>query len=401
MRFRDYVKEDRIKMKKLLTITATISGCLLAAYFLLTPQVHEQDDHDDHDHDHNFLPFSQELAEANHIVKDTVSPGTLKRIVRAPAQITIASDQKAHILPKASGIAVKAYKNLGEMVDNNELVATLESKEMAEAKSNYLSSVKKEQLALAAFIREKNLHEKNVSSLQEFYDAESAKNEAGIERELAKQKLHTLGLSSKAIEQLPHESPEKLRVYELRSPIRGKVIARHITPGEMVTNDHEVYTIADLSSVWAEIHVFAKDRPSVKEGQFVVISTDAGQSVPARVVYLSPIIDPETRTSTALAQLDNMSDIWHPGTFVQAELLTDETTVPLMVKKTAIQNIDGIDVVFIAASEGFEVRPITKGRSDEENCEVISGLEAGEEYACKNTFLLKADLKKEEAEHMD
>lgn len=388
-------------MKRLFTTTAAIAGCLLAAYFLLPPQSHDADEEDDHDHDHGFLSFSHELAEANHIMTEKASQGILRQLVRAPAQITIVSDQKAHILPKVSGIAVVAYKNLGETVYAGEIVATLESKEMAEAKSGYLSSLKKEQLVSNAFLREKNLYEKNVSSTQEFYDAESAKNEAAIDLELAKQKLHTLGLNTKTIDQLPKETPEKLRVYELRSPIAGKVIARHITPGEMVTNDHQVYVIADLSSVWAEIHVFAKDRPLVKEGQTVIISTDAGQSVPARVAYLSPIIDPETRTSIALVQLDNSSELWHPGAFVQAEFIADEITVPLMVKREGIQNIDGVDVLFVAASDGFEVRPVTRGRSDEEHCEVISGLNSGEEYACKNTFLLKADLKKEEAEHMD
>lgn len=388
-------------MKRLLTIGGATAVCLLTIYLLVTSQDSGDFEDDDHDHDHEFLPFSKELVEANHIQVETASPGILKQIVRAPAQIVIISDQKAHVLPKASGIAVIAHKNLGETVYADEVVAVLESREMAEAKASYLTALKKERLAETAFQREKNLHEKNISSAQEFNNAETAKNEAAIELELSRQKLHALGLDARAIRHLPHEPTEKLTVYELRSPIAGKVIARHITPGELVTNDHAIYTIADLSSVWAEIHVFSKDRPYVKEGQTVAITSPEGQSAHASVSYLSPMIDTETRTSTALVKIDNTSETWLPGSFVQATFITEEINVPLLVKKEAIQTIDGVDVLFVSADDGFAVRPVTKGKQDETQCEILSGLVPGEDYACRNTFLLKADLKKEEAEHMD
>ena len=73
----------------------------------------------------------------------------------------------------------------------------------------------------------------------------------------------------------------------------------------------------------------------------------------------------------------------------------------LLVPKEAIQNVDGQDVIFISEKDGFAVRPITTGRSDDRQQEVLDGLTVGETYACKNTFLLKAELKKDEAEHMD
>lgn len=383
-----------------MTIGSTFAGCLLAAYFLWTPSDVEIAEDDDQHHD-DFLMFSKELLATNSIEIEKASSGSLKQLVRAPAQIAIISDQKVHILPKASGIAIATYKNLGENVAAGEIVAILESKEMAEAKASYLTALKKMQLASSAFQREKSLYEKNITSLQDYNNLESSKEEALIELELSRQKLHTLGLTTNAINQLPNEAPDQLRVYELHSPIAGKVIARHITPGEFVTSGHEVYVIADLSTVWAEIHVFSQDRQFVKQGQTVIITTSDGQAVQGKVSYLSPIIDPETRTSTALVEIDNQTETWLPGSFVQAEFTTNEVDVPLIVKKDAIQNIDGVDVLFVSAPDGFAVRPVTKGRIDEENCEVVSGLQPGEDYACKNTFLLKADLKKDEAEHMD
>lgn len=387
-------------MKTFLTIGTTLIACFLAAYFLWTSAPDEIAENHDHPQQ-DFLSFSEELINANQIGIEKASSGPIKKIIRAPAQMIILSDQMAHILPRASGIVLAAYKNLGEDVAAGEVIATLESKDMAEAKANYLTALRREQLASKTFECEKNLHAKNLSSFQDFNQTESVKEEALIELELYRQKLHTLGLNNQAIIQLPYEASDALRIYELCSPIAGKVIARAITPGELLTINHEAYIIANLSTIWAEIHVFSQDRQFVKQGQIVTIKTNDGQTIQTKVSFLSPIIDEDTRTSIALAKIENPLGAWLPGSFAQAEFIAEQVNAPLIVKKDAIQTIDGIDVLFVSQANGFAIRPVTRGRYDEENCEIISGLEPGEDYACKNTFLLKADLKKDEAEHMD
>lgn len=387
-------------MRKLITICLTVAGCALATYFLWTPNAIEEDTHEEEHHE-DFLPFSKEVAEANNIEIEKAGPGMLKQKVEAPAQIKIIPDQEAHIHPKISGIVVAACKNLGDPVSAGEVVAILESKEMAEAKASYLTALKKEQLSSTAYEREKKLHEKNISSTQDYNAAENTMEESKIETELCRQKLLSLGLDSDCINHLPNDSCDTLRTYEVRSPITGKIIDRRIASGEFITADEEIYSVADLSTVWAEIHIFANDRPFVKQGQPVAIAANDGKTIKAKVSYLSPIINPETRTSIAYAAIDNRSGYWLPGTYAYATFLTDKTDVALAVKKEAIQNIDGVDTLFVSTDEGFAVRPVTKGRSDDDRCEIVSGLNPGEEYACKNTFLLKADLKKEEAEHMD
>lgn len=390
-------------MKKMLfQIGAILAGCTLVALaFWSTAGSDADDDHDHDHHDEEFVHFSDDMVKAHNIDVRPAAPGTLKQRIRAPAQITIGSDQLSHVLPKVEGVVLTANKNIGESVKKGELLALIESKEIAEAKSNYLTALKRNQLADSVYQRESSLHDKMLASGEELHRAESAKDESIIDLELTRQKLHALGLSNENINRLPSEDPQSMRTYEVRSPISGKVIARDITPGEMLTTSSQIYVIADLSTVWAEANVFAHDREGLKIGQPVKIIGSKGQIAQSTVSFLSPIVDPETRTSTTLAAIDNKAGNWLPGTFVQAEFITDAIEVRLSVPKDAIQNIDGTDVVFVCQEGGFAVRPITTGKSDEECCEVVSGLEAGEKYACKNTFLLKADLKKEEAEHMD
>lgn len=377
--------------------------CALIAYALWITDVGnvEGDDDDHHHHHEEFLAFSDDLAQSHGIVADKAAPGSLKQKVRAPARIAIVSDQIAHVLPKVSGIVVKAYKNLGEMVTRNETLAVLESKEMAEAKAEYLTALKKMELTEGLYARESTLHGKKLNAAEALQTAENAKDASRIDLDLSREKLHALGLSYKKIEALPNEPARSMKSYELKSPITGQIIARNITPGEMVTSDNEVYVVADLSIVWAEINVSAQDRQYVKVGQPVTITDNHGNVMETVISFLSPIIDPDTRTSKAIATINNQYEQWLPGSFAQAEFITDVTDVPVSISKEAIQTVDGVNVVFVTQPDGFAVRPVVVGRSDDTCCEVLSGLNPGEKYASTNTFLLKADLKKEEAEHMD
>jgi cobalt-zinc-cadmium efflux system membrane fusion protein len=117
------------------------------------------------------------------------------------------------------------------------------------------------------------------------------------------------------------------------------------------------------------------------------------------IIALSPVIDPETRSAKAIAELDNAAGIWKPGDYVDARLIESEQEVDILVPVAAIQTVKGSKVVFVSESGGFRVRPVTTGREDSRNVEIVSGLEFGETIATSNTFTLKAELGKAEAEH--
>lgn len=391
-------------MRKSLTLIATLAACSLAAYLFWTlesPSEAELEEPHHHNLEDEHIVFSQEQQQEHGVGRLQANPGTLQQTVRVPVKITANPNRVAHVLPKVAGIATQAYKNIGETVEAGEKLALLESREMAETKAEYMAALKKERLYTDIFHREKGLHDKGISSTQEFLTAQNIWEEASINLELALQKLHALGLDERDIAQITTTPPEALRFYEMRSPIAGRIVARHITPGEYVSHEHETYVVADLDNIWAEINIFPQDRQYVKQGQKVAIAAPDGRSVRGTIVYLSPMIDEETRTSRAFAELDNSKGMWLPGSFTHADLVTETIRAPLVIPRTAIQNVDGSDVVFIPTAEGFAVRPVVKGRGDDKLCEITAGLSQGEFIACTNTFVLKAELQKDEAEHMD
>lgn len=369
-----------------------------------SPEIAEANPHghtDEHGHqEENIIPLTSDQIKDLGIQTKIAGPGQLSVTISTRGKIILHPDRLAHILPKISGVAKEAHKNIGNHVKEGEILAILESREMADIKASYLAAKEKESLALSLLDREKRLHEKKVSAEQDYLNAKSAYQEAKINVQLAEQKLHAFGIEDEEIKGLSNEHNPNLRIYDIRSPVDGIVIARHITKGEFIENTTTIYEIADLSTIWIEIGIYPKDLVRVKEGQMVDISRPIdGKISQAKIIYLSPIIQDETITAKAVAEMENSSGNWRPGSFVKVNIATENAYAPIVVPKEAIQEIEGKEFVFVRIPEGFEKRQAQIGVGDKENVEILSGLSAGEEYASSKTFLLKADLSKKEAEH--
>lgn len=197
------------------------------------------------------------------------------------------------------------------------------------------------------------------------------------------------------------ESNESLQSYSVVSPLDGVVTARDANAGEQ-TGDKALFTVADLATVWVELSVFPRDVAKVRVGQLVrVKSSDTGLTGEGKLVYVAPFGSSTNQTLKARVQLDNRERKWPPGLYVTAEVLLTKTPVPLAVSSDGLQTLQDRTVVFVNVDEGFEPRPVELGRTDGELTEVLSGLEPGETYVTKNSFILKAELGKGEAAHED
>jgi len=196
------------------------------------------------------------------------------------------------------------------------------------------------------------------------------------------------------------ESNESLAPYEVRSLIAGTVIEKHITLGEFVRDDADVYVVADLSTVWANITVYARDLQRVTKGLRVEVrAVGNGPRASGAVDYVAPALGETMRAATARVTLPNPDLGWRPGMFVTATIATEETHVPVAVRRSALQRLEGADVVFIEEEDAFEARPVVVGLTDPEWAELRSGLDAGTPYVAKGAFILKSELLKSEAGH--
>jgi cobalt-zinc-cadmium efflux system membrane fusion protein len=327
----------------------------------------------------------------------TAAPGTLSVAVTLPGEVKVNQDRFAHIVPRIPGFVHSANKSVGDVVRAGEVLAVLDSRDLADTKSDYLAGLERLELAQATFQREESLFEKKISSEQEYLEARQGLAEARIALRSARQKLLALGFSEIYIEALPEQPEHALVHYELTAPISGAVIERHISQGEALSADADAFAIADLSTVWVDLNVFQQDLDLVREGQPVDLVTTGGQlRGQGTIHYVRPIVGEETRTAMARVVLGNEDGRWKPGLFVSGTITVDAVAVSLVVPRSALIALDEGTVVFVETDGGLVPQPVTLGRETQTHVEITAGLTPGARYVARGGFALKAELEKGE-----
>jgi membrane fusion protein, heavy metal efflux system len=356
-----------------------------------------------HDHDDDsIVKLSDHQIETAGIEISGAREGVLTRRLFVPGSIVPSGDRIARVAVKLVGTVAELRKRLGDSVALNEVVAVIESREVADAKSEYLATKTIHDLQLVLFARAKMLREGKVSTENDFLRAQAGAEDARIKMEVARQKLSALSLTEEQIADLPQQPVASMRRQELRSPMAGRVAERRVDLGALVGREgqeSELFVIVDLDVVWVDLAVPPADLASIREGQDVTILAGAsGGRAQAKIIFVSPLLDKETRTARVVAALENPANTWRPGFFITAEIPLEQQPAAVVIPKAALQTIKGERVVFVRREKGFEARKVTTGREDDRAIEIVTGLPGSERIAVSNTFILKAELGKAEAE---
>lgn len=356
---------------------------------------HEEHDEQEEGHDENVIRLTPAVRKEFGIEIRQAAGGQVEHALVVPGEIVLNADRVAHIVPRVAGIVKHVNKRLGDEVRLGEVMAVLESRELAEAKAAYLAAEKRLSLAEARLSSSESLRADGILPELEYLTIRKERDEAEIETRTAEHKLHARGLTNEEIRGIAREEDAVFSVYELRAPFAGTVIEKHITLGEVVTSESDVFALADLDTVWAHLTIYQKDLPSVRVGQSVRLSAGSGSpAATGAIEYVSPVVDEATRTATARAVLLNRERRWRPGVFVTGRITVGAVPVGTHISTTALQTVAGRQVVFVETPEGFRIRPVTTGRSDEEHVEILAGLASGERYVARGAFSLKAEIEK-------
>lgn len=195
------------------------------------------------------------------------------------------------------------------------------------------------------------------------------------------------------------ESNQSLTIYELKAPIDGTVIDRDGTLGEFASEAKPIFTIADLSTMWVDFAVYRQDFSRVRIGDPISIDVgDGGPHIEAKIDYLSPIGASDTQSAIARAIVPNDGRL-RPGLFVDGKVVLSARPVEVAISANAIQTLEGKTVVFVRNGDTFSPREVELGGRDADWVEVLFGLVAGDVYAAKNSFVVKAEIGKAGAAH--
>jgi cobalt-zinc-cadmium efflux system membrane fusion protein len=371
-------------------VPVTLALMLAACGGANQPAENEAAEHAEEGHAEGVVTLTQQqIAEAGiEIVRPTV--GGVAGAIEVSA--TIEGDPQGVQVASAAigGRLVSLTKNLGQPVSRGDVLAVIESREAATLRGDIEAARARLALAQSNLRREQRLFAERVSPEQDLIAARTAATEANIALRQAQQQLAATGGGGGAFNRIT-----------VRAPISGQVISRSATLGQTVAADAELFRIANLSKVSIAMSLLPADAGKVQPGGRVEV-TAPGRREEARVTFVSPILDETTRLVPVIATLDNGANDWRVGETVSASIIvpaSGDRTVA--VPSAAVQMIEDKPHVFVRTATGFKAVPVTLGRRNGGQVIVASGLNGTEQIASTNSFTLKAELGKGEAEHED
>ncbi len=385
----------------LVIIVVLIVGAALA-FLILTSRKQVDANPFDDDGPRPAVASAAVPKEANKVVMDeaqikasdihvvSAGPLAISTKLQFPGEIQINDDRTVHVVPRVSGVAEAVLVSTGQFVKKGQTLAVFSSQMISEQRSALQTAQKRLSLANTIYQREKTLWEQKITAEQDYLQALQSLREAEIAVDNSQQKLSALGviLNNNA-------NSSSLNRFELRAPYDGLVVERNLSIGEAVKEDTPIFTISDLSTVWAEVHIPAKDLPYVRMGDKVTLRATAFDAqTTGTVAFIGALVGELTRMAKARIVLANPQGAWRPGLFVSVEVKAAEVRVPIAIETDALQTLGTQQVVFVRTETGFKAHPVKIGLNDGKHVEVVEGLAAGARYAAKGSYILKSELSK-------
>lgn len=195
------------------------------------------------------------------------------------------------------------------------------------------------------------------------------------------------------------ESNLSLTTYPVTAPLSGTVMARNAAVGMAVAEGAPLFEIADLSTLWVDLHIFGADAQHIGVGVPVTVTRlSDGVSADTTLERVLPGTATASQSTVARATVRNPDGLWRPGSAVKARVTVDRQPANLVVPLSALQTAEDQDVVYVQQGDTYRTRPVKLGRRDAERVEVVSGLKAGERVVVAQSFLIKADIEKSTVE---
>lgn len=316
------------------------------------------------------------------IVTEQVRSGDFNSELIVHASVKAAPSGEALITARASGTVTRVMKRLGDAIRAGEPLAIVESRDAAQIAADRTAASARAALAEKNLARERYLYQQKVSAK---IDVERAQAEAAS----AVAEAHRAQVAASAA----NVSADGRSVI-VRSPITGRVTAEAAALGTFVQPETELFRIADPRLIQVEASIAPADAQRISAGDLAVVELRDGRTVTGKVRSITPTLDGETRSATALIEVSDTE--LQPGLslMVRIKPRRAEATNVIVLPEEAIQTVEGRDVVFVRTATGFQTRMVTVGQRSAGRAEILSGIQSGDTVAVRQAFLLKAELSK-------
>ncbi len=389
-----------------------------------------------------FLDLSPQQVASAGIRTVAAGPGRFETTLELSAIVGQNLDTQAHVNPRVPGIVVRIQGHLGQKVAAGDPLCEIDSVELGRAGSDFQKTdkiLKNSQAALdqerslldrgvaiarKIFEREKDLAQKEITTLRFFYDAEKALQEAQLRRDsrilelqrridqdrvdfaTARTRLLILGMKPEEYLVPGEKDAGTEGRYLIRAPRGGVIVSRDATEGEFVDSQMTLFDIQDLETVWVQASAYEQDLAKVAVGSQARVLLNALPANPfnGKVDFIDYHVDPDTRSAAVRIVVKNDPlEEWkepfpiRPGMFGRVEILTGSRKVAVLIPESAIVHEGDRESVFVRLEPGrFEKRIVRTSPGSGGVVEVLGGLDPGEDVVVQGTFALKSFARKGE-----
>ena len=325
-----------------------------------------------------------------HVQMVTIEPAAMKHTLRLTGAVQYNAFNTTPVITQIGGPVSRILVLPGEHVKGGQPMLELSSPDYAQSLGAYLKAEDSYRLAQKNYTRAQDLYQHHAIAERDLEQAESDRNQAQAELNAAEQGMKILGIKNPAD---LAKAPSSAQIPVL-APISGQVVERLVSPGQVVqAGQTQAFTISDMSTVWVLANVYQTDLQYVRNGDDVVVQTDAypGSSFRGKISYVSPALDPNTRTLQARIVVQNPGEKLRKDMYCTVTVTAGVLSNALAVPNASVLRDDNNQpfVYVLTGANQFSRRDVDLGEAQDGQTQITKGVSAGEKVVGNGSLFLQ------------
>lgn len=313
-------------------------------------------------------------------------------VVKVAGTVTFDPRYVAAIGTRLQGLVRRVNAFEGDPVKRGAVLAEIDSGELGSAQARVLALRAQSRAAGLNAKREQELASRGLTTAREVEEASADREDYRSRLIAAEQQVSALGGAPVA-----EDYAGVIGVHQLRSPLAGTVVERHVNAGQSVEGHLTAFRVADLDHLWVELAVFERNLGGMRKGEIVDLQPLASpkDAIVGQIAHVGEQVDLATRTAVVRVEVDNTARKLRPGQAVTARVHVtgDDAVAVKVVPASAVTHVDGKPTVFVAETDlRLVATPVQLGESDGSDQEILVGVEAGQLVVTEGVFALKSEL---------
>jgi membrane fusion protein, heavy metal efflux system len=324
-----------------------------------------------------------------HVQLVTVEPGTMKNALRLTGAVAYNAFKTTPVITQVGGPVSKILVVPGESVRAGQPMLEVSSPDYAQLLDAYLKAADSYRLEQKFYARAQDLYQHHAIAERDLEQAESDLNQAKADFDAAEQGMRILGIRNPAD---LAKAPSSAQIPVL-APIGGEVVERLVSPGQVVqAGQTQAFTISDLSTVWVLANIYQADLQYVRDGDDVLVQTDAFPTTfHGKISYISPALDPNTRTLQARIVVDNPGEKLKKDMYCNVLVTAGVLSKVLAVPNASILRDDNNEpfVYVLSGTDQFKRNDVQLGEVQDGNTQIVKGVSPGDKVVGNGSLFLQ------------